>query len=71
MSVKILLSESASRHLEAAGADAFLVVGRESWPNDPRRWVIHLLSCSISQADSAARVARGLSAERKFKSSKS
>lgn len=61
---RILLSEAASRHLSATGENCFAVVGKASWPDNPARWVLYLLPCSIAQADSAVRVARGLSTER-------
>lgn len=64
---RILLSEAASRHLSQNGQSCFAVTAKASWPDDPTRWVLYLVPCSIAQADAAVRVARGLSLERKPK----
>jgi hypothetical protein len=65
--IRILLSEAASKHLDATGENAFAVVARGSWPDSPGRWVIYLLPCDIPTADAACRVARGISKERRLK----
>lgn len=67
--IKILLSEQASRHLDATGERAFIVASRAmrgtEEPETMGRWALHLVPCSIPQADAACRVARGLSKESK------
>jgi hypothetical protein len=56
---RILLSEAASDHLTATGESAFLIVGKASHPDDPRRWVIHLLPLDMKAATAACNVALG------------
>lgn len=56
--VRIALSQAASDALLAAG-DAFLIVGRGSYPDAPGRMVIHCLPVPKPQADAACRVAMG------------
>jgi hypothetical protein len=63
--VRILLSEAASRHLSDTGHPCFAVVSFDRSDEHSGRWVIHLLPCSIAEANSAVRVARGISTERK------
>lgn len=65
---RILLSEAASRHLAATGEKCFVVIDRASYPDDPKRWIIYLVPCSIAQADAAVRVAMGQSTERRKRS---
>jgi hypothetical protein len=56
---KILLSESASKHLLEAGS-FFAVIGRGSYPeHDGTRMVIHLLPCDYATAAAAVEVATG------------
>lgn len=57
--IRILLGEKASAALTAAGADAFVVVGRASHPDDPTRWAIHLLLVPMNLACDAIAVATG------------
>ena len=56
--VRIALSEVASDALRAAG-EAFVIVGRGSYPEAPGRMVIHCLPIPKRQADAACRVAMG------------
>jgi hypothetical protein len=56
---KILLSESASKHLLEAGS-FFAVIGRGSYPeHDGTRLVIHVLPCDYQTAAAAVEVATG------------
>lgn len=57
--IRILLGEKASAALTAAEADAFVVIGRASHPDDPTRWVIHLLPVPMQLACDAIAVATG------------
>ena len=57
--IRILLSETASRHLAEHGAACFAVVGRATYPADPKRWIVYLLPCSIEAANAATSVALG------------
>lgn len=67
--IRILLSEAASRHLTATGEHAFIVASRAmrgvEEPDTAGRWALWLVPCSITTADAAVRVARGLTTERK------
>lgn len=63
--IRVLLGEAASHHLDATSEDAFVVIAKDKSDDRSGRWVIHLLPCSIAQADAAVRVARGYSHERK------
>ena len=57
--LKILLSESASKHLLEAGS-FFAVIGRGSYPeHDGTRLVIHVLPCDYQTAAAAVEVALG------------
>ena len=56
---RILLSQAASDHLTATGESAFLVIGKASLPDDPTRWVIHLLPVTMKTACDAIAVATG------------
>ncbi len=58
--VRILLSQAASDHLTATGESAFMVIGRASHPDDPARWVIHLLPVPMATASAACEIALGL-----------
>lgn len=64
---RILLSEAASRHLEAAGPECFVIVATDKSDQHSGRWVIHLMPCSYTLANSAVRVAQGLSTEKRPK----
>ena len=67
--IRLLLSADASRHLDATEEGVFLVVHKAmrgvEEPSTAGRWAITLIPCSIHQADSAVRVALGLSKESK------
>jgi hypothetical protein len=41
--LRIILDQQSSEALTATGGSAFMVIGRASHPDDPARWVIHLL----------------------------
>jgi len=66
---RILLSEAASRHLDATGERCFIVASRAmrgtEEPQTMGRWALHLVPCSIADANAAVRVATGQSTERK------
>jgi len=68
--IPIRLDPEQSEILTDAGGDAFLVIDKETYPGDPKRWVIHLVPCSINAGNAAIRVARGISAERKTRTPK-
>ncbi len=57
--VRILLSEAASKHLTDTGESVFMVIAKATHPEDPTRWVIHLVPIPKAQADGASRVALG------------
>ena len=57
--LRILLDQTTSDQLTEAGGDAFLVVGRQSYPQDPSRWVLHLLPLPMKTACEASEVALG------------
>jgi hypothetical protein len=57
--VRILLSQTASDHLTATGEAAFLIVGKASHPDDPSRWVLHLVPVDMQLACQACEVATG------------
>ena len=59
-SIRILLGQRASDHLSATGEAAFLVIGKASLPDDPSRWVIHLLPVPMATASAACEIALGL-----------
>jgi hypothetical protein len=65
--IRILLPEGASAHLTATGEACFSVVGRQSHPQDPTRWILHLIPCDISTADNAVAVAQGRATARRIK----
>ena len=56
--LKIALGEAASEALKQAG-EAFLIVGRGTYPEYPGRMVIHCVAIPKEQADAACRVAMG------------
>jgi hypothetical protein len=56
---RILLSESASKHLLEAG-ECWMIAGRSSHPEIAGRVVLHLVSIPKAQADSACEVALGI-----------
>lgn len=57
--IRLLLGERASDALTAAGESAFVVIGKASLPDDPTRWVIHLLPLTMKTACDAIAVATG------------
>lgn len=57
--IRVLLSKKASEALTAAGEGAFVVIGKVSWPDDPERWAVHAVPCSIEACNNAVAVARG------------
>jgi hypothetical protein len=63
--VRILLSEAASRHLSDTGHPCFAVVSFDRSDQHSGRWVIHLLPCSIAQANDAVHVAQGFAIDRR------
>jgi hypothetical protein len=65
--IRILLPEGASSHLTAAGESCFAVVGRQSHPDDPTRWILHLIPCDIGTANDAVAVAQGHATARRIK----
>jgi len=56
---RILLSESASRHLDSIGAECFVIVSKAKTPDVIGRWVIHLVPCSMQTAREAEAVLLG------------
>jgi hypothetical protein len=56
---RIPLGPRASEALTATGESAFMVIGRASHPDDPARWVIHLLPLDMKAATAACNVALG------------
>ncbi len=65
--LRILLGPSASAHLNATGEGCFIVAGKQSHPDDPARWILHLIPCDIATADSAVKVAKGEAKARRVK----
>jgi hypothetical protein len=57
--VRIVLGETASRHLDTTGCKAFAVVGKERSKEHPGRWVIHLRDASHLEAQDASDVLMG------------
>lgn len=58
-SIRILLDPATSDTLTATGESAFLIVGKASWPDDPSRWVLHLVPCPMATASAACEIALG------------
>jgi hypothetical protein len=58
--VRILLSQAASEALTATGESAFMVIGRASHPDDPARWILHLVPVPMATASAACEVATGV-----------
>jgi hypothetical protein len=59
-SIRILLGQRASDHLTATGESAFLVIGKASHPDDPSRWILHLVPVPMATASAACEIAMGL-----------
>jgi len=57
---RIPLGPRASEALTATGESAFMVIGRASHPDDPSRWVIHLVPVDMQLACQACEVATGV-----------
>ena len=64
---RVLLSESASKHLLEAG-DCWMIAGKSSHPEIPGRVVIHLLPLDMKTATAACNVALGTHRAVKIKS---
>lgn len=56
---RILLSEAASRHLDATGEDYFMIASKAKSPDVVGRWVIHLAPCPLKVARQAEGVLLG------------
>lgn len=56
---RILLSETASRHLDGMGCRHFAIVGKDTSGDHPGRWVIHLRDASHLAAQDASDVLTG------------
>jgi hypothetical protein len=56
---RILLSDAASRHLDATGESCFAIVSKARTPDVVGRWVIHLVPCSMKTAGDAQAVLMG------------
>jgi len=56
---RILLSEAASRHLDATGAECFRIVCKAHLPDRPDRWVVILAPCPLDVARQAEGVLLG------------
>jgi hypothetical protein len=63
--VRILLSESASKHLDQTGENAFAVIAFDRSDQHSARWVMHLVPCSFAEADDAVHVAQGFAIDRR------
>jgi hypothetical protein len=59
-SIRILLDPATSDTLSATGESAFIVIGKASHPDDPARWVIHLLPVPMATAAAACEIAMGI-----------
>ena len=68
---RILLSEAASKHLEATGNTCFIVASMDKSDERSGRWVLHLVPSTYASANAAVRVATGQSAERRPRKPKS
>ena len=62
---RILLSERTSKHLAGLMAECFAVVSLDRSDDRSGRYALHLIPCTIAQADAAVRVARGVTKESK------
>ena len=66
--IRIILEQS--RQLDQAGAEAFALVGRGSYPDAAGRWVIHLSPAAWPAAVAAANVLAGTHKAVKIKPAK-
>ena len=57
--LRIILDHQTSKALTATGEAAFMVIGRASHPDDPSRWVLHLVPVPMATAAAACNVALG------------
>lgn len=57
--VKILLSEAASKHLEATGETCFRIIAQDMSNDHTRRYVIHLAPCPLATARQAEGILLG------------
>jgi hypothetical protein len=57
--LRILLDPATSDTLSATGEAAFFVIGKASHPDDPSRWVLHLVPVDMQLACQACEVATG------------
>jgi hypothetical protein len=57
--LRLLLSQAASDYLSATGESAFMVIGKASHPDDPSRWILHLVPVPMATAAAACNVALG------------
>jgi hypothetical protein len=55
--IRLTLDPEQSEILTDAGADAFLVIGRGSWPDNPNRWQLWIVPSTVKQVNAAVRVA--------------
>jgi hypothetical protein len=65
---RILLDPATSDALSATGEAAFLVIGKASLPDDPSRWILHLVPLDMKTATAACNVALGTHRAVKIKS---
>jgi hypothetical protein len=68
--IRILLSEAASRHLDAAGPQAFTIVHRDMSDGSTGRWVITLAPVEWRTAQDAASVLCGSATAKRIKTPK-
>jgi hypothetical protein len=64
---KIILGKTASEALTRSGENAFLVIGRASHPDEPGRWVLHIVPATVDQLNNAHRVIVGTHRATKIK----
>jgi hypothetical protein len=53
---RIVLGQTASQALTESGESCFIVAGKQSHPDDPTRWILHLIPCDIATANDANRI---------------
>ena len=57
--VRIILSSEASARLTALGERTFAVVSRQTFPDDPSRWILYLKAVDSDLVEGALRVLSG------------
>ncbi|MEO7099432.1 MAG: hypothetical protein ABI162_08730 [Luteolibacter sp.] len=67
---RIQLGEKASQALTDAGGKCFAIVTRATHPNDPSRWVIHLVPIDWQTATDADAVLHGRATAKRMKQPK-